>query len=481
MKKFSLSVLSVSLMAMMPVIAGAAGTYYNGDLYKSPQRYGADNGGYYNRYGNGRGYGQSQSMTVRNTTTKVTKKTTTKQKAPAAKQGLKLDMGLSHEFASWKFEMKDAGSKLYYDDLSWNVISGEGTYYFDTSTPVQVKFGARYGKQYGESLMVDDDITTRKMWEDVTDDNNAVIGINGMPAISVGSSEGGTQMGFNAAFGLTDFFSNGKLKVTPSIGYRYFKYNLETKNNYGTVIEVLELDGMSNCQNYGGETQCSPYVGFMDVADQVIGYANLDDGLAVPAGTAYLDLGSTYYYAQPGVSHKYEVEWSGPYVALDLEYNIDDKNLVSAGVEFGLPKYTATGDQPYRVDWEHPKSVQDKAGFGDAYHLGFNAMWSTLISDSVMFDLGLTYDYYTVKNADATTYISKSYYENAAVQLQETIDYLIEHSAVAEQIAAYQTQLDYVNLMIDEYKAIDWKMKSKKEVKSIYSSMGIRAGLTVKF
>ena len=35
MKKFSLSVLGASVFAVMPVIAGAAGTYYNGSTYQS--------------------------------------------------------------------------------------------------------------------------------------------------------------------------------------------------------------------------------------------------------------------------------------------------------------------------------------------------------------------------------------------------------------------------------------------------------------
>ena len=74
MKKLSLFLVNVSIMAAMPVIANAAGTYYNGNLYQNPQsRYGAGNGGYYNSYGAGRGYSQ-QTTTVRTTTTKMTKK-----------------------------------------------------------------------------------------------------------------------------------------------------------------------------------------------------------------------------------------------------------------------------------------------------------------------------------------------------------------------------------------------------------------------
>ena len=158
MRRFTMSLFGVSIMAMMPVIAGAAGTYYNGNLYQNPNRYG--NNGYYNSYGPGRAYGQN-SMTVRNTETRVTKKTSAKKEAVSQqKQGFHLGAAFSHEFANWDFKMKEAKSKLRYDNLRWNVVSGEGAYYFGSDTPMQIKFGARYGVQFGETSMIDDDISS---------------------------------------------------------------------------------------------------------------------------------------------------------------------------------------------------------------------------------------------------------------------------------------------------------------------------------
>ena len=49
----------VSVMSMIPVVAGAVGTYYNGNLYQNPQqRY--SRGGYYNSYGYGSGRNYNQ-------------------------------------------------------------------------------------------------------------------------------------------------------------------------------------------------------------------------------------------------------------------------------------------------------------------------------------------------------------------------------------------------------------------------------------
>ena len=505
MKNVSHVLISMAVMAAFPMIAGAAGTYYNGSLYQNPQgRYGMNGSnsgdGFYNKYGAGRGYGQNmqgaqnmENMGIKKTVVQTT--TTTSKKAPAAgtkKQGFVLDAGISHEFADWGFEMKNAGSKLHYDNLRWNVFGVDGAYYFDTSVPMQIKAGAKYGMQFGDSSMIDDDISGEKLWvaqyveiEGVGTEEVLM----GSPAMSVGTSNGGKQMEFNAAFGLTDLFSMGRVKVTPSVGYRYFKYELETKKNYGMMVDVLHSDTFTNCFEVAdGEIQCAPYLGFVNSSEQVIGFARIDpdNGLVYNnADAPLLDRGDTYYYEQDGVSHKYKTSWMGPYLALDMEYMINDNNNVVAGIEFGLPVYESKGDQPYRIDWAHPTSVEDKGDFGDAYHLGFNAAWMTKITNSVGFTLGLTYDYYKVSDASATTYYSSSYYQPILNSYQSQYDEyvaLINGGATLTEDEAYE-----YNVLGEEIadltakKNAGWKSESKNEVESIYKSMGIRAGIEIKF
>ena len=483
MKKFALSLFNVSVLAVLPVIANAAGTYYNGNLYQNRQYSGYGNGGYYNSYGAG-ARGQNQSMIVRNTETRVTKKSVAKgQNSQNTKQGLRLGAAFSHEFSNWDFEMKEAKSRLRYDNLRWNVISGEAAYYFGSETPMQIKVGGRYGVQFGESSMIDDDISNGAYgYEDYPN-----LGRLSGYAMSIGTSKDGVQYGFNAAFGLTDFFRLGNVKVTPSLGYRYFKHSLYTKNNSGLTMDVF--DGVSshpyvNCIEVGGETQCDPYVAFVDnsgalhVTGRVVldSEGNLSEYIPVPDGVAIVgvSLGDTYYYNQSGTSHKYETEWYGPYVALDMEYEINSNNFVNAGIEFGLPMYDSKGDQPYRVDWAHPTSVEDKGAFGKAYHLGLNAMWSTALTDSTMLSLGMTYDYYNVKDAKATTYLNASYYESLSNIYQAIIN---AGGLTQDQINDYLAEIDG----IAEYKAKGWKLETENEIKSVYSAMGIRLGLNVKF
>jgi len=485
MKKLSWSVLGVSIFAMMPVIAGAAGTYYDGSSYRSSQAYGNNRGGYYSTYGAGRGYGQSQTTVSRNTTTRVTKKASATQKSgqvKSAKKGFHLGATLSHEFANWDFELKSAGSKLRYDGLAWNIVSADAAYYFDTSVPVQVNFGARYGKQSGETSMIDDDITRGGYgYEDHYDASNNYLGRTTGYAMSLGTSDGGTQWGFNAGIGLTDVFSVGRVKMTPSIGYRYFKHELTTKSNSGLTMDVfVGNSNLVNCINVNGEVQCDPYVGFVESNGDITATGRLNaqaEYIEIPAGSFVgVTLGDTYYYSQAGTSHKYETEWAGPYVALDMEYAINNNNFVNAGIELGLPMYDSKGDQPYRIDWAHPTSVEDKADLGKAYHLGMNAMWSTALSESVMLSLGMTYDYYKVDGADATTYLNPSWYQNL-------LDIAIANRDAAAAASDTDAQIYYQNIVneLNGYKSNGWKIETKDEIKSIYSAMGVRLGVSVKF
>ena len=179
------------------------------------------------------------------------------------------------------------------------------------------------------------------------------------------------------------------------------------------------------------------------------------------------------------MSHKYEVEWSGPYVALDMLYDINQNNYVNAYVELGFPSYTAIGDQPYRFDWAHPKSIEDKADMGGAMHLGLGANWSTMISDNVGLTIGMTYDYYSVSDADASTYLNESYYMG------------IYNSVLSDWIAAGGDEVSMLNPTTGNQTAIaikqleadcpGWVCTSEGEIESFYKSLGIRVGLNAKF
>lgn len=514
MKTLSKILLNCSLFAIAPVLANAAGTYFNGTTYQSPQTARYTQQSYsqrartnsYTTAGNSYNRGSTSSGVYANSNVRYSTSTSrygqnSRQTTQTAQQsaatgsgngGFSLGAGLSRQTSMWQFEMKESQSILHYDNIDWNVFDVNAGYVFNAgNTAMQIVGGFKYGMQAGESTMIDDDITNggyfvTEWGEDNNDDGvvDKVLGNQIGNALSIGTSKDGSMMEFNAAFGLKDFFKWGNLKVTPSIGWRYLKYELETHNNHGLSVDVY--DGAGGCITVPGsdEVQCDPVLIFYDNAGNQFlatrgdtngdGSIDLNDEIQVPSGYEFVNTGGTYYYGQPGISHKYEVTWSGPYLALDMLYDINQNNAVNAFVELGLPSYTATGDQPYRFDWQHPKSVEDTAGVGGAFHLGMGANWSTAITDSVALSIGLTYDYYTVSDADAETYLSENYYMGIYNDRLNNLyggdeDKMLQEDTIAKNIVALEQECP------------GWVCKAGGEIESFYKSMGFRVGINAKF
>ena len=467
------------LMMALPFVANAAGTYYTGTAYQPVQyRYG-QTGSYTNGYGNNptnsmasvrynnysRGINnvEQQSGAQRNTQQKQQS-----VRAGNTRGGFYANAGITHESAMWKMEMKkDANSILHYDNIAWNVLDVNGGYVFDLGkTKMQVDAGLKYGLQWGETTMVDDDITNGGFGVVNFVKDNTLVGSVMGHGLSIGTSKDGNMLGFNVGVGLTDFMKLGNVRITPSIGYRYMKYKLETKNNYGMLIYTV--NGADGCVVGNGESQCGVALLFYENATDIIPAA------VVPANylleitdfdSLYVDATDTYYYTQSGTSHSYEAAWSGPYIAMDMIYDINQYNSVNGRIELGFPGYKSTGDQPYRWDWAHPKSVEDSAGMFSAFHLGLGANWKTAITDSVALSIGMTYDYYTVSGADTKTYLNQTLYNELMAKTDKTTTDLL-------MIYKLEGERDSCG---------GWVCDSKKEIDSIYKSMGVRVGIDAQF
>lgn len=160
-------------------------------------------------------------------------------------------------------------------------------------------------------------------------------------------------------------------------------------------------------------------------------------------------------------------------------YDINQDNYVNAYVELGFPSYTATGDQPYRFDWAHPKSVEDKADMGGAMHLGLGANWSTMISDNVGLTVGVTYDYYSVSDADASTYLNESYYTGMYNSLLS--DWIAAGGDEASMLDPTTGNATAIAIKQLEEECPGWVCTSAGEIESFYKSLGVRVGLNAKF
>ena len=544
MKFFPSFLFNCSAILLMSAAANAAGTYYTGN-YQSPQtrysqqsysqrarttNYSSQGVSAYNRnqYANA-GYAsvrQNQQPQAQQTTQNQPKRAATQTGA----RGFSLDAGLSKHVAMWEFEMNSAGSKLHYDNIDWLLFDASGKYVFDMgNTPVQISAGVQYGMQTGESSMIDDDIShggyTYGWYDGLDSTGNSFVGEKIGHALSAGTSKDGSMFGFNAGIGLTDFFRWGNLKVTPSVGWRYLKYELKTSDNKGLIIVNSDFD--ASCVTLAdGSSQCWPLIAVFDGIDNYAnpaypgytyfdadgnpltdtdgdGYLNGDAYYAavqMPSGYNYIEAEGSFYFEQPDVSHSYEVEWSGPYLGLDMQYDINQNNVVTANLELGLPSYTATGDQPYRIDWQHPKSVQDKGGIGSGFHFGAGANWRTMLTDKVALSVGVTYDYYSVSDADATTYLNPEYWEPQYYATLDQWKYVLNdkfgYAFSDAQIASYMlngiSKVDGIKdaagntiELSPEYVAVvranNWEDKADGEIESFYKSLGIRVGINARF
>ena len=154
---------------------------------------------------------------------------------------------------------------------------------------------------------------------------------------------------------------------------------------------------------------------------------------------------------------------------------INQNNAVNGRIELGFPGYTSVGDQPYRFDWQHPKSVEDTAGMFGAIHFGAGFNWTTAITDSVALSLGMTYDYYSVSSADAKTYLNVGYYENWYNDILADYD---SEDAMLDPDTGDPTAINIKDLLAQCPNGV---CTTNGEIESFYKSLGIRVGINAKF
>ncbi|GHS96961.1 hypothetical protein FACS189421_02940 [Bacteroidia bacterium] len=394
--------------------------------------------------------------------------------AGKSKRGFELGAGIGYESAVWDFSMKEAGSNLHFDNITWLKFDVSAGYTFDVGAESGLKIaaGLQMGTQMSDSKMIDDDISSggfpQYQWVD-----SGGYPIPGMVvyghSLSTGTSSGGSLLGYYAGIGLTDTMKLGNLRVTPSVGYRSLSYNLKTGKNFGMSMDTGYCEQLST-----GEINCLPAIivdpnGIPNDGDEAIFWPSVTGSYEIPGGT--LELGQTYYYDQPGTSHNYKVDWSGPYLALDAQYDINQYNYVTARIELGFPGYKSSGDQPYRWDWAKP--VEDSAGMFSAMHIGFLANYTTAITDSVGFQIGLTYDYYTVSGAQAKTFMNEALYWDIV-----NIDFGGDELAALDSTSGSGAAI-HLNQVYQQCGG--WVCTQEKEVDSFYRSLGIRIGIAAKF
>ena len=127
---------------------------------------------------------------------------------------------------------------------------------------------------------------------------------------------------------------------------------------------------------------------------------------AADNGAALLNAfgGVSSVFIADGITHMYFVDWSGPFVGLNLERKISNREEVTLYAEYFLPHYKVWGNWPNRTDWMHDPSFIDEGGSGLGLLLNLN--YKYLIKNNIQFVLGAEYEYLENSNADTTLFFA---------------------------------------------------------------------------
>ncbi|MDR0319738.1 MAG: hypothetical protein LBH81_03300 [Rickettsiales bacterium] len=360
--------------------------------------------------------------------------------------GLKVSAFAGYESADFGFEMKNTHSEINFNNINWIKFGADAAYMFDAGgTKIEVKGGFEVGTQGESGNVTDDDMSRGGIYigEAYFETAPNVLYGNGGVAtgfsmtqlvMGVGEQGQGSSLGAFASIGLGNGLKIGdSVVIKPSVGYRYESFKLVGQNMMTMAVQALvardqyDINAMydvaDNCP--GCQIVLFPGDGNAYFAGWVEGFDDYGEPFFLTlAEAAYLD----------GTTHEYNVSWSGPFIAADLEIKTAPHSAFTLRAELGLPAYTAEADQPYRSDWSHPVSIRDSAPIFGGMHYGLNMNYSAGVSDTMAVNLGWRWDYYTVDGADAETFYAGG-----------------------------------------------GSSKMNSEVKARYKTSGIRAGLTAKF
>ncbi len=150
---------------------------------------------------------------------------------------------------------------------------------------------------------------------------------------------------------------------------------------FGPIFELKRVKGVS----------LTPLVGYafnmqaltMTNGEQIISDAQLradyfGDSAGIPPAVG----------AIPGLDSSYTSYWYGPWLGVNVDYQVNQKFKMTVGVEYHWIEYFAQADWNLRSDFDHPVSFENEAtGTGLVWNLKgeylLNEKWSWLLSGNI--------------------------------------------------------------------------------------------------
>jgi hypothetical protein len=250
---------------------------------------------------------------------------------------------------------------------------------------------------------------------------------------------------YSIALGLRNIYRLAGFDLTPFVGYKKRHQGFKMGEHYRPSPFFLEKacvdDGNKGCLpidlNAAGINQIYVYAvgadgrpdnsidvsGYMTIPGdqlyygmQIAGgdfcwYAPDNQEVCLKASTSYDgypdNLINAFYGASQadylkGTTHIYPVDWTGPFVAANLERMLSPKETFNIYAELFFPTYRAEGTWPGREELQQYPSFVDTGGSSLGIQLDMKYKYK--IYQNVDLSLGGSFEYYQVKDADTTTY-----------------------------------------------------------------------------
>ena len=352
---------------------------------------------------------------------------------------------VNHDPSKWEFEIKykkGEGQFMFESDagsiLNWDEVQTTETI-FSVSRDFMIKnrqyvFNFTYGS--GSSS------TDRTSDDDI---------FNEYHLISLGKGSADLK-DMSLSLGMRNVYNLAGFDITPVIGYKrkeqkfemsdhvapapfYLEYFCEDvdANNVCTGGINLVDHGLTSRDVYYVDDYDNPLSDEVTAADMMINgevtvdgyiYTNLVWGMqigeedfcyvAASGNNVCIDMGPngsnllaafggvSSIMETEGVTHMYYVTWEGPFVGVNLERMISQREILHIYGELFKPSYKVWGNWPNRDDWMHDPSFVDDGG--SAWGFSFDATYKYLIKNSIALTLGINYEYIKENNADTTLY-----------------------------------------------------------------------------
>jgi hypothetical protein len=198
---------------------------------------------------------------------------------------------------------------------------------------------------------------------------------------------------FQLEFAVERNFPN-RLKLKGSLAYGFIFDGENQDSDYLGNNRTLEFSRSNNSADDGNTSDVSIGLGYSIpllredfIVTPLVGFSFHGQNLTITEGFQTIPLLGPF----PGLNSSYDARWYGPWVGLELNariYNRDGTSLaheILFGIEYHWADYYAEANWNLRAVFAHPKSFEHEADgsgivLGAGYNYFFNPQWSLGIS-----------------------------------------------------------------------------------------------------